>query len=263
MTQKITFDNGAAYERGMGEWSKLVGTVFLDWLAPEPGQRWVDVGCGNGAFTELVVQRCAPADIRGIDPSSGQLEFARQRPGARGATFEIGDAHALPFATDSADLAVMALVIFFLDDPAAGLAEMRRVVRPGGLVAAYAWDIPARSFPLEPIQAELRAIGLTPMLPPNADIACAPALHAAWTEAGLTDLRQCEIPVTRSFVDFEDFWDAMLGTGSMRASLAQLDPADQQAIIARVRDKLPPGADGRVSYSASANAIVGRVPAEG
>ena len=260
MSQKITFDNGADYERGMGEWSKLVGAVFLDWLAPPTGQRWIDVGCGNGAFTELVMQSCAPAEVRGIDPSSGQLEFARQRPGARGATFEVGDAHALPFPTDSADVAVMALVIFFLDDPAFGLAEMRRVVRSGGLVAAYAWDIPARSFPLEPIQAELRAIGLTPMLPPRADIARAPALHAAWEEAGLTGLRQINIPVTRSFVDFEDFWAAMLGTGSMRASLDKLAPADAAALKSRVRDKLPTASDGRVSYSASANAIVGHVP---
>ncbi len=261
MSQTITFEDGAAYERGMGEWSKLVGTVFLDWLAPEPGQRWVDVGCGNGAFTELVMQRCAPAEVRGIDPSTAQLEFARQRPGASGATFEIGDAHALPFATDSADIAVMALVIFFLDDPAAGLAEMRRVVRPGGLVAAYAWDIPARCFPLEPIQAELRAVGLTPLLPPKADIARPAALHAAWTQAGLTEVRQCEIPVTRSFLDFDDFWDAMLGMGSMRASLERSDPAIQHTVKARVRDKLTPSADGRVSYSSRANAIVGRAPA--
>ena len=261
MSQKITFDDGAAYERGMGAWSALVGAIFLDWLAPEPGQRWVDIGCGNGAFTEQVMQRCAPAEIRGIDPSSGQLAFARQRPGAKGATFEVGDAHALPFATDSADVAVMALVIFFLEDPAAGIAEMRRVVRPGGLVAAYAWDIPARSFPLEPIQAELRAIGLTPMAPPSADIARPAALHAAWTQAGLTDLRQREIAVTRSFVDFEDCWDAMVSTGSMRASLEQLDPDVWQALRERVRAGLPPAADGRVTYSARANAIFGRVPA--
>ena len=260
MNQKITFDDGAAYERGMGEWSKLVGTIFLDWLAPAPGQRWVDIGCGNGAFTELVIQRCAPAEIRGIDPSPGQLEFARTRPGARGARFEIGDAHALPFATGSADIAVMALVIFFLDDPAAGLAEMRRVVRSGGLVAAYAWDIPARSFPLEPIQAELRAIGLSPALPPNAEIARTEALNAAWEQAGLTNLRQREIPVTRSYVDFEDFWAAMLGTGSMRASLEKLEPSVQRDLKDRVRDKLSPAADGSVSYSASANAIVGQVP---
>ena len=126
-----------------------------------------------------------PSSIRGVDPSSGQLEFARQRPGAQAAEFLLGDGHTLPFENDSADIAVMALVIFFLDDPAAGIAEMRRVVRPGGLVAAYAWDIPARAFPLEPIQAEMRAIGLNPALPPNAAIATTANLEAAWQAAGI------------------------------------------------------------------------------
>lgn len=258
--QQIRFENGAAYERGMAVWSQLAGAIFLDWLAPAPNQRWIDVGCGNGAFTELVVARCAPADIQGIDPSESQLEFARTRPGARGATFQIGDAHALPFATDSADIAIMALVIFFLDDPAAGLAEMRRVVRSGGLVAAYAWNIPARSFPLEPVQAEFRAMGKTPLLPPSAAIAEASALRAAWAEAGLSDLRQREITVTRSFDDFEDFWTVTLGTGLMSDAIAKLPEGEREAFKQRVRQRLPPEADGRLRYTVSANAIAGRVP---
>lgn len=261
MNPPIRFDDGAAYERGMGQWSQLVGATFLDWLEPAPGQRWIDVGCGNGAFTELVIKHCAPAAIDGLDPSNGQLTFARTRPGAQTATFHLGDAHALPFADASADIAVMALVIFFLDDPAAGLAEMRRVVRPGGTVAAYAWDIPGRSFPLEPVQAELRALGHTPVLPPNAAIASTDALHAAFAAAGLVDLRQRAIPVTRIFTDFEEFWTATLGIGSMSAAIDALEPDERVALKDRVRASLPTDADGRVSYSASANAIVGHVPA--
>ena len=65
----IRFDDGAAYDRGMGVWSQLAGQVFLDWLAPSSGLRWIDIGCGSGAFTELLAQRCAPAEIQGIDPS--------------------------------------------------------------------------------------------------------------------------------------------------------------------------------------------------
>src|SRR5277367_4650597 len=96
--QQIRFDDGAAYERMMGVWSRLAGDIFLDWLAPRAGLRWIDVGCGNGAFTELIIDRCAPAAVEGIDPSEGQLAFARQRPGARRATFHLGDAMALPFS---------------------------------------------------------------------------------------------------------------------------------------------------------------------
>src|SRR5215470_2694268 len=105
------FRDGADYERTMGAWSRLAGKIFLDWLAPHPGLRWIDIGCGNGAFTELIVERCAPAEVQGIDSSEGQLAFARERPGARMTQFRQGDAMALPFPEDSFDVAIMALVI--------------------------------------------------------------------------------------------------------------------------------------------------------
>jgi ubiquinone/menaquinone biosynthesis C-methylase UbiE len=139
--QAISFNDGDIYERTMGAWSKLAGDVFLDWLAPPEGQKWIDIGCGSGAFTELLVERCAPAEVKAIDPSEEQLAFARLRPGMRSAEFLNGDAMALPFSSDRFDAAVMALVIFFVPEPIKGVAEMARVVRPGGTVAAYAWDI--------------------------------------------------------------------------------------------------------------------------
>src|SRR5215470_4229097 len=94
---QIRFDDGAAYERMMGKWSRLAGEIFLDWLAPPSGLRWLDVGCGNGAFTELIVERCAPFETQGVDPHEAQLAVARGRQGARGAVFLPGDAMALPF----------------------------------------------------------------------------------------------------------------------------------------------------------------------
>src|ERR1044071_2805073 len=115
--QTLRFDDGAAYEQTMGIWSRSVGEIFLDWLAPPSGLRWADVGCGNGAFTELLVERCAPAGVQGIDPSEAQLSFARSRPAARVARFQQGDAMALPFADKTFDAAVMALVIFFVPEP--------------------------------------------------------------------------------------------------------------------------------------------------
>src|SRR5579862_6283827 len=111
---QIRFVDGGAYEQMMGVWSRLAGQVFLDWLAPRSGLRWLDVGCGSGAFTELVVQRCAPAGIDGIDPSDAQLAFARSRETVGMASFQSGDAMALPFEAGRFDVAVMALVIFFV-----------------------------------------------------------------------------------------------------------------------------------------------------
>ena len=180
---EIRFDDGASYERYMGRWSRLVGDIFLTWLAPGPGLRWIDIGCGNGIFTEQIVERCAPADVQGVDPSEAQLDFARSRPAARLAEFHKGDAMALPFAEGRFDAAVMALVIFFVPDPAKGVAEMARVVRPGGLVAAYAWDILGGGFTLEPINAELRDMGINPVLPPSAPASRIAALQTLWTGA--------------------------------------------------------------------------------
>src|SRR5260370_31257555 len=116
------------------------GDIFSEGPAPGRVLRGIDCGWGSGAFTELLVERCAPADVQGVDPSEGQLAFARTRPAAGVAEFRQGDAMALPFAENSFDAAVMALVIFFVPDPAKAVAEMVRVVPPGGTVATYVWD---------------------------------------------------------------------------------------------------------------------------
>ena len=266
--QSVRFDDGAAYERGMGGWSRLAGEVFLDWLAPAPGLRWIDVGCGGGAFTELLVRRCAPADVRGIDPSEAQLDFARTRPGARGAEFLLGDAMALPFESDRFDAAVMALVIFFVPEPAQGVGEMARVVGPGGTVAAYAWDMAGGGFPFHPIQAELRASGITSPLPPIADASRLEVLRELWTGAGLEAIETREISVRRSFADFEEFWSTSTAMGSMRPALAAMAAGEAEQLKERVRSRLLTDASGdaawdasgRVTHQARANAIKGRVP---
>src|SRR5579884_1605406 len=160
--QQIRFEDGAAYERMMGVWSRLAGAVFLDWLAPKPNLAWLDIGCGNGAFTELIVERCNPRAVHGLDPSEGQLAFARTRPGAHKAQFQLGDAMKLPFDDDTFDVATMALVLFFVPEPARGVAEMARVLKPGGIAAAYAWDMLGGGFPQERVFEELRAMGQDP-----------------------------------------------------------------------------------------------------
>ena len=258
--QKIRFDDGAAYERMMGTWSRLTGDIFLDWLAPSSGLRWIDVGCGNGAFTELLVERCAPAEVQGIDPSEGQLAFARARPGARVAEFQQGDAMALPFAADRFDAAIMALVIFFVPDPAKSVAEMARVVCPGGIVTAYAWDVLGHGFPMEPIQAEMRALGVTPLLPPSAAASRMESLQNLWTDAGLDAVETREITVRRTFADFDDFWTTSLLGGSVGPTVAAMASGDVERLKTRVRARLPADAAGRITYGARANAVKGRVP---
>ncbi len=258
--QQIRFDDGAAYERLMGKWSQLAGDVFLDWLKPAPGLRWVDVGCGNGAFTEMVVDRCAPMEVQGFDPSEGQLAFARARPAARLAQFRLGDAMAQPYADDSFDIAVMALVIFFVPEPAKGVAEMARVVRPGGTIAAYAWDVLGGGFPLEPLNSELRALGSTPLMPPSVDASRIDAMRQLWKDAGIEAVETREITVQRTFDDFEDFWTTSLMAASLGAKVKEMSAADVESLRSRVRLRLPADANGRITYSARANAVKGRLP---
>ena len=258
--QPIRFDDGEAYERGMAPWSQLAGQVFLDWLALPSGLRWIDVGCGNGVFTELLVQRCAPAETQGIDPSEAQLAFARTRPAMSGATFLQGNAMALPFDNDRFGAAVMALVIFFVPDPAKGVAEMTRVVCPGGTVAAYVWDILGGGSPSSPVQAELLTMGVPQLLPPSADASRMAALRALWTGAGLEAVETREILVNRTFADFEDFWRSSTANPSIGQSIAAMAAGDVEQLKLRLRVRLAADASGHITYQARANAIKGRVP---
>ena len=256
---QIRYEDGATYERYMGDWTRLAGATFLDWLKPPTGLRWIDIGCGTGAFTELLIERFAPAEVQGIDPSEAQLAFARSRPAARFAQFQQGGAEALPFPAGRFDAAVMALVIFFVPDPAKGVAEMTRVVRPGGTVATYAWDILGGGFPLEPIHAEMRTMGLKYPLPPRSDAVRMEALRNLWNGAGLEAVETREITVRRALA-FDDFWETGLLSASIRPIVAGKTPEDIETLKARVRARLPADDAGRVTCSACANAIKGRVP---
>ncbi|WP_134497140.1 class I SAM-dependent methyltransferase [Microvirga pakistanensis] len=258
--QTIRFDDGAAYEQMMGIWSRLAGEVFLDWLAPPSGLRWIDIGCGTGAFTELLVGRCAPAEVQGIDPSEEQLAFARTRPALRVAEFRQGDAMALPFPADQFDAAVMALVLVFVPEPAKGIQEMVRVVSPGGTVATYMWDMLGGGFPLDPILIEMHAMGLMPPRPPRMEASQMEMLHDLWTGAGLEAVETREITVRRTFADFDNFWMTNLKSPSIGATIATMASADVETLQSRVRARLAADADGRITCSARAHAIRGHPP---
>jgi len=256
---ELRFDDGAAYEKMMGVWSRKVGVTFLDWLAPKPGLSWVDVGCGNGAFTEEIVQRCKPKEVRGVDPSEGQLAFARTRPGAHLAQFQQGDAMKLPFQDKNFDVAIMALVLFFVPEPEKGVAEMARVVKPGGTVAAYAWDMLGGGFPQEPIFIELRAMGHAVQGPPHPEASQISEMQRLWKDAGLTNIETRVIKVERSYADFDEYWSTLKGSPSLNASTGKMSREQVEELKQRIGKRLPIATDGSLRLQAWANAVKGRV----
>lgn len=258
-TDPIRFVDGAAYERYMGKWSRLVGEAFLDWLAPNPGLRWLDVGCGTGAFTEMIVERCAPVLVQGIDPAEAQLSFARTRLGSSVVRLRQGDAMALPFPDEVFDVAVMPLVIFFVPEPSRGVAEMARVISPGGTVAAYAWDMAGGGFPYDALLGEMRALGVAVPQPPSSGASHLDAMLGLWAAAGLADVETRVITVQRTFADFDDYWTTILGAPSAGPTLAAMKSEAVAHLTARMRQLLPAGTDGRITCRARANAVRGRV----
>ena len=256
--QPIRFDDGAAYERLMGVWSASVGAIFLDWLSPTPGQKWIDVGCGNGAFTERIIQRCAPSEVYGIDPSQAQLAYAAARPGTKGVVFQQGDATQLPYDSDRFDAAIMALVISFLPDPAKGIAEMARVVRPAGLIAAYMWAYADGGSPISVIMEEVSAMGFVPTRPPSPWASAKDGQHKLWMEAGLERIEAKTISVRRDFSDFDSFWTINTAIGPGKATLDRMAKDSIAEFRQRVRARVSPGG-GAFTVEAWANAVKGFV----
>jgi ubiquinone/menaquinone biosynthesis C-methylase UbiE len=254
------FKDGAAYERVTGRWSRVAGEAFFDWLALPGGLRWLDVGCGNGAFTEIILNKAAPASLSGVDKAEAQIDFARKRPGADRVDYRMGDAVSLPFDDDAFDAAVMALVIGYLPDRLSALAEMKRVVRPGGTIATYVWDGPHSGHLQQPLIDALKDIGIefSPM-PGDSDRSLG-ALQTLFETSGLEDVTCHAIEFEQSFADFDDFWTAQNAHANRFVqAIRDLTATELEDYRRLLRDRLAPDATGRIAYTARANAARGRV----
>jgi SAM-dependent methyltransferase len=265
MVGGVVWEVGDAYEQYVGRWSRLVARDFLGWLDRAAGLRWLDVGCGTGALSATILERCAPAELNAIDPSAGFLATARARIADARARFEQGDGQALPLPGGALDVAVSGLVLNFVADPGAMLREMRRVLRPGGAVALYVWDYAGEmqlmryfwdtAVALDPAARELAEGARCPICQPE-------VLATLFRDAGLEAVATRPIDVPTVFRDFDDYWSPFLGGQGPAPGYCMSLPEDRRAALReRLRAALPAEADGRIALIARAWAARGTVPA--
>jgi SAM-dependent methyltransferase len=255
------FDDAAAYDRFMGRWTRGVGSVFLDWLAPPAGARWLEVGCGSGAFTGLVLDACAPGTISAIDPSKSQIDYVRGGSRSQQVDFRLADAQALPFPYAAFDIVVSALVINFIPDRPRGLTEMRRVTRPGGVVAGYVWDFAADRGPSQPLRAGMLAVGIDPRSQSGAEDTGLAAFSSLFERAGFEQIEARTIDVSLDFASFDEYWVAQTPPLHPNVkAIAALSETDRVRLIDLVRAELTVRPNGSITTSARANAIKARTP---
>jgi SAM-dependent methyltransferase len=235
----MSFDVSAeAYGRFMGQFSEPLAVQFAEYAGVRAGQRAVDVGCGPGALTAPLVDRLGADAVAAIDPSEPFVEAARER--FPGVDVRAGDAEHLPFADDDFDVALAQLVVLFMTDPATGLLEMRRVTRPGGVVAACVWDHAGDAGPLSTFWRAVRETD-----PGAGDESGLPGVregHLAelFDAAGLTDIEDSVLTVRVPFASFEDWWEPYtLGVGPAGDHVAKLGDATREELQARCAALLP------------------------
>ncbi|HSK14580.1 MAG TPA: class I SAM-dependent methyltransferase [Gaiellaceae bacterium] len=229
------------YDRFVGRYSGELGSALASAAGVLPGMRALDVGCGPGALTRVLADRLGPENVAAVDPSEPFLEAVAAR--LPGVDVRLARAEELPFEDGAFDAALAQLVVNFMADPHAGVAEMRRVVRPGGTVAACVWDYAEemtllRAFweaaaALEPERVEGRDERTAMRFDDEGELA------GLWREAGLGDVEEGRLVVSAGYESFEDLWAPLeSGVGPAGAYTASLDAERRRALAAELRRRL-------------------------
>lgn len=266
-TSTFVAADGDGYELLMGRWSRLLAQPFLDFAGLASGDRVLDVGCGTGQLARAVAARRRAVAVHGVDLSAAYIEHARRHtPGAQ-VEYQVADACALPFGDASFDRVLSLLVLHFVPQTAQAVAQMRRVAKPGGVLAACVWDVRGglvanRLFfdtaaALDPRANERRARNYTrPMTRPG-------ELAQAWHDGGLLDVTEAALAIRMEYSSFDDYWapyDGKDGPGAEYVAL--LSDGERATLQAAVRAAYLDGdADGARSYAAIAWAVKGTTPA--
>lgn len=263
MSQHSEFDawNAAqSYEHYMGRWSRKIAEGFIDWLAPPENADWLEIGCGTGALTKSVLATCVPRSILATDRSADFVAHARQDIDDARARFEVADAVALPFKNASVDIVTSALAMNFIPDNQQALSEMRRVLRPGGILSFYVWDYPGGGMGFieefweaaAEIDPEAAALNESSRFP----FCTIDGLEQICREAGIPEAKVAPIEIETVFPDFEAFWHPFtLGAGPAPGYCNSLPAEKRQALKQHLAGKLDTG--GKVILPARAWAVSG------
>lgn len=253
---------GNAYEVYMGRWSRRLARVFLDWLKPEAGGHYLEVGCGTGALTSALCELAQPASVLACDPSNPFIEHAREKLPDERVSFVVAGTDTLPTRAGGFDHVLSGLVLNFVPEPAQALAAIRERLRSGGTVAAYVWDYSDGMEFLRQFWDEATA------LDPRAEVldegkrfplCSASALGSLFQAAGFERVETHALEITTEFQDFEDYWTPFLrGTGPAPSYVASLELASREALKARLARRLSVASKRAIVLSAKAWAVRGQ-----
>jgi len=247
---------GNTYEDFMGRWSRMLGREFVQWLAPDPGLNWLDVGCGTGALVDAILASAEPASVIGCDPAQPLVDYAGRHTQDERASFVLAGAGSLPSHPQGYDVVSSLLALNFMPDPVAALAEMRSLLRPGGCVAACVWDYAGQmqflrhfwdvAVECDPECAKLDEGVRFPICQPQ-------PLAQAFREGGLHEVAFEALEIPTHFASFADYWDPMLaGTGPASAYVASLDEAARMRFRSRLQERVDPSGRGPIELIARA-----------
>lgn len=259
--QPYRFFDGDAYDRYMGAWSRAACPVFLEWLAAPRGARWLDVGCGTGVLTAAILESQGPASIAAIDPAAPQVETAQRHLASPVVEFAVADACDLPQTNESIDVVASALVVNFIPDRAKALAEMRRVARPGGLVAGFVWEFATERAPAGPVRRALAAAGATVATVPGSTDSTLDRFARLFADAGFVEIETLSFDVERRFDSAEAYWTMQTtGFAPSAAVVKKMTPEAVDRAKELLLRELRTNADGSVTCSARANAVKAKKP---
>ncbi|ESY93379.1 class I SAM-dependent methyltransferase [Mesorhizobium australicum] len=266
MTSSFTVHDASGYEQLMGRWSRKLAPSFIGFAGLAPGEKILDVGCGTGSLTFELAKSAELAAIAAIDFSPVFVEAAKRRNTDPRIEIQQADATALPFADNAFDRALALLVLHFVPEAGKAVAEMRRVTRPGGVVAAVVWDhlggMAGMRMMIDTVAAlsesgrQLRGrYCFQPMMQPG-------EMKRTFIEQGLADVTETELMIRMDYQDFADYWAPIsAGEGPLGKYMTTLEAAERERTEAAVRDAYQAGRpDGPRSFANVAWACRGVAP---